>query len=154
MNAALLTQLPPLLPSVVEWVEAQQNLILARGVPIDDRMMHAARLVGVRQPERIRLLAVSRIEPPTDPVLAQAARETGLITDNTAGMTLGYGIFIRADCWGQPRLVTHECAHVGQFERLGLAGFLQSYLAECIQIGYPNGPLERDAIAAERHAPR
>jgi len=63
-------------------------------------------------------------------------------------MTLRYGIFIRSDCWARRLLVTHELVHVTQYERLGsFEAFLRPYLTECITPpGYPNGPMEREAI--------
>jgi hypothetical protein len=61
----------------------------------------------------------------------------------TIGLTLRYGIFIRADCWGERRLVVHELVHTLQYERLGgFMPFLQQYLHECITIGYPAAPME------------
>ncbi|MBI3885968.1 MAG: hypothetical protein HY302_09610 [Opitutae bacterium] len=65
----------------------------------------------------------------------------------TAGIIFGYGVYIRADLWGNRPLVVHELVHVGQFERYGnIDTFLRDYLTECLTIGYPNGPLEREAI--------
>ena len=49
------------------------------------------------------------------------------------------------------RLVAHECVHTGQYERMGgIKPFLKAYLRECIDPGYPNGPLEREAIERSR----
>ena len=49
------------------------------------------------------------------------------------------------------RLLAHECVHTGQYERLGgFKPFLKAYLRECIDPGYPDGPLEREAIERSR----
>ena len=66
----------------------------------------------------------------------------------TEGLTLRYGIFIRADRWGRRLLVAHELVHTAQYERLGgFEAFLRPYLIECLTPpGYPNGPMEREAI--------
>lgn len=51
---------------------------------------------------------------------------------------------------GERRLLIHELAHVVQYERLGgFHAFLGAYLQECINPGYPLGPLEQEAKAAE-----
>jgi hypothetical protein len=38
--------------------------------------------------------------------------------------------------------------HTAQYERLGgIEPFLRQYLRECLTIGYPEAPLEQEAIA-------
>lgn len=85
---------------------------------------------------------------PTHPALAHAAAAIGLISQDTAGLTVRYGIFIRADSWSQRRLVVHELVHTCQCERLGgFEQFLRPYLSEYIApAGYPCGQLEQEAI--------
>jgi hypothetical protein len=71
---------------------------------------------------------------------------TGLISPQTAGLTLRYGVFVRQDCWGNRELVVHECMHVAQYERFGgISEFLSVYLEECLRLGYENAPLEQEA---------
>ena len=80
-----------------------------------------------------------------------AEDQEGLISPLTIGLTLRYGIYIRADHWGDRRLVMHELAHTAQYERLGgFEGFLRQYLGECLTIGYPEAPLEQEARRIER----
>ena len=94
------------------------------------------------------MLRVPQILPPTHPVLADAATKTGLISPSVKGLTVRYGIFIRADCWDQRPLIVHELIHTAQYERLGgFEAFLRPYLLECITPpGYPCGPMEQEAI--------
>jgi len=80
-----------------------------------------------------------------------SAETTGLISPLTAGLTLRYGIFIRADCWGQRRVVVHELTHTAQYERFGgIEPFLREYLQECVTVGYPGAPMEQEAKRIER----
>lgn len=45
----------------------------------------------------------------------------------------------------------HECVHVAQYERFhGIRPFLNDYLRECIDPGYPLGRLEQEAILVSR----
>jgi len=61
---------------------------------------------------------------------------------------LQYGIFIRLDCWRDRALIAHELVHTAQYERLGgILPFLRQYLFECVTIGYPEAPMEQEAIA-------
>lgn len=140
-----------LLPLALEWAEEQEEEILEKGAGLSDPQMEDARLIGVRHPEKVRILEVPCIPLPEDPQLAAAAAEIGLITERTEGMTLGYGIFIRARCRHRRRVIVHELVHAAQYERLGgLLPFLEQYLSECVTRGYPNGPLEREAMLVER----
>ena len=106
-------------------------------------------------PQAVRILAVSEIPLPEQDDLREAAGTFGLITRDTAGLTLGHGIFVRNDCLKDPKLVAHELMHVAQYERHGsILAFLKRYLSEVNEYGYPAAPMEREAIAfAENEFP-
>jgi hypothetical protein len=145
-------QFETLLPLVCAWAEEQERIILRDGVPLTVVQVIDANRAGVSHPERVRLLSVSNIPIPEHPALRAAAEDTQLITPCTAGLTLRYGIFIRSNCWNNRQIVVHELVHTSQYERLGgFQAFLQQYLYECITIGYPQAPMEQEAITtAER----
>jgi len=108
-----------------------------------------AKGLGILYPERIRLRAVGRV-PPLNWLLRRLGERLGLVSGQTVGMTLRYGIFIRDDHWRDRRLLVHELAHVAQYERMGgFRRFLAQYLKECINPGYPFGELELEAKRAE-----
>jgi len=139
-----------LLPLACAWAAEQEQIILQAGVALTEAQIADAKRVGVTHPERVRLLEVQEIPTPSHPALAAAAEATTLISPSTIGLTLRYGIFIRADCWGQRRLVVHELAHTMQYERLGsIEAFLRQYLHECITIGYLAAPMEQEAKRIE-----
>jgi len=138
------------IPLVARWVEAEEGVILERGVALSAGEAFDAHLAGVREPGKVRLMRVERIPAPGGVFLKKANEWLGLISPLTAGLTLGYGIYIRSDVWGDRALVVHECVHVGQYERLGTVGFLREYLGECLTMGYPNGPLEQEAVVRAR----
>ena len=139
-----------LLPLACNWAEEQESIILRDGIALTASQIKDAQQIGVREPERVRLRVVGEIPMPTNPALRAAAEQTGLISPFTIGLTVRYGIFIRADHWGERRLVIHELTHTAQYERLGgFNGFLSSYLDECLTVGYPNGPLEQEAKEME-----
>lgn len=143
--------LPHLLPKAIAWAEACAAETAHTGIALDETRLAIARRVGVVQPELIRITLVPRLPQPDDPELLQAARLTGLLGPNMAGLTLGYGIYI---CHGQDsiRLISHECRHVHQYEQAGsIATFLPIYLQQIATVGYPNAPYEIDARAHEQH---
>jgi len=137
-----------LLPLACAWAAEHERTILDSGVALTEPQVTDARRVGIRQPERVRLLRVMQIPTPRHPALAAAAHATNLISPSTQGLTLRYGIFVRADCWDQRLVVTHELVHTSQYERLGgFDGFLRPYLLECVTPpGYPYGLMEQEAI--------
>ena len=145
MRAAVLFALP----IACVWARQKEALILRKGVALSAGQARGAGRIGVVHPERVRLLAVD-VVPPINWILRGIGMRLGFVSPQIAGMTLRYGIFVRKDHWGDERLLVHELAHVAQYERLGgFRGFLGPYLSECINPGYPLGPLEEEARHAE-----
>src|SRR5690242_18979314 len=93
-------QLEALLPLACAWAQDQERLILQEGVPLSPSQISDATNVGMLHPDKVMLKNVGEIPLPHHPALKQAAEATGLISPLTAGLTLRYGIFIRADHWG------------------------------------------------------
>jgi hypothetical protein len=134
-----------LVPLACAWAARQERLVLQQGVALTDDQIADAQRIGVAFPERVRLLQVEHIPLPDHPRLRQAAHETGLLSPDSAGLTLGYGILIRTPFWAHDLLI-HELVHVWQYERFGgLTPFLRQYLWECITLGYAQSFLEREA---------
>ena len=120
-----------LLPLAYQWARAQEQLILARGAPLGPRHIADAHRVGVQDCSRVKVLVVDRIPLPDNKELAEASRRTHIITDASRGATIGHGIIIRADCWGDRELILHQLVHVAQCERSGgLESFIQEYLSD------------------------
>lgn len=145
----LLDQLPLLLPRIFAWANAQAEHIAHQGIPLNAAGLTLASRVGVAHPERIRLLTVSAVPAPADPELRQIAIQQNLIGPHTAGLTLGYGIFVVEGCL-TPRLLAHECRHVYQYEIAGsVEAFLPRYLQQIAEVGYERASYEVDARAWE-----
>jgi len=136
-----------LLPLAAAWAQEQESYILQNGVALSEHQVADAYKVGVSQPESVRLMKVATIPLPDEPILKKAAQVAQLITPLTAGLTLRYGIFIRSDFWSDRRLIVHELVHTSQYEKFGgFIPFLKKYLYQCITIGYPEAPMEQEAI--------
>jgi hypothetical protein len=145
----LIAHFEALLPLAVKWATSVERRMLREGVPLSEQELSDAQTIGVREPKRVRLLALAQVPMPRDLTLRTAAAAIQFLTPATCGLTLRYGIFIRSDCWGDRRLVAHELAHTAQYERLGgIEAFLRQYLSECLTIGYPEAPMEQEAVAA------
>ena len=136
-----------LLPLAARWATGEQERILRDGIPLDDSSLRDARALGVRLPERVRWLEVKSIPRPLDEILKAACDAIDFLGPETQGLTLGHGIFIRADRTNDRDLMAHELVHVAQYERMGgVQPFLQQYLMECLTVGYSESPLEQEAI--------
>ena len=136
-----------LLPLACEWAEAKEKVVLKHGVPLSNSQIEDAKRVGVIHPERVKIFEVPQIPIPKHPVLKAATEATQLITPSTVGLTLRYGIFVHSNYSDNRCLIVHELVHTSQYEKLGgFLPFLRKYLMECITIGYPEAPMEQEAI--------
>lgn len=145
---ATFDQLEDILPLAAQWATRQQQRVLCEGVPLSRKELADAKAIGVRNPERVRLLRVDVIPVPAHPMLKAAAASIHFLTAAPRGLALDKGIFIRTDYWRDRALIAHELVHTAQFQRLGgILPFLQTYISQCSTVGYPNAPLELEAVA-------
>ncbi len=136
-----------ILPLATEWTEAKEKVALKHGIPLSKSQFEDAKRVGVIHPEKVRIFKVPQIPMPKHPVLRAAVEATQLITPSTVGLTLRYGIFIHSNFSDDRSLIVHELVHTSQYEKLGgFLPFLRKYLLQLINIGYPEAPMEQEAI--------
>ncbi len=151
MNLRLtIEELEGLGPLATAWLEEQERHILNIGVPLSVSQLNDARRAGVQHPERVRVLAVPQIPWPETPALRGVVEMTRLLTPETRGTTVRYGIFIRADSIGDRQLLVHELVHTAQYERLGsMLAFIRQYLDEHIRNAPSEMEIEAEAVAAK-----
>jgi len=146
-------ELPRLLPLAAAWARGQSESILRCGTPLDAEGLARARRVGVASPERVRVLLVRSVPRPEDPTLRSACARLSLLGPDTAGLTLGYGIYVRRSLCGDRFLLAHELRHVAQYERYPtIEAYLDVYLRELVRYGYALAPFEVDADRAARES--
>jgi Domain of unknown function (DUF4157) len=139
-----------MLPRAAAWAQQQEQFMLSNpaSLVLIPQGQEITRRAGVARPEAVRILGVPEIPLPEAADLREAAVAFSLITPGTAGLTIGHGIFVRQDCLRDPKLIAHELKHVAQYERLGgIPAFLQQYLSEVNQHGYPAAPMEQEVVA-------
>lgn len=138
-----------LMPAAIEWVEALQTKVLADGRLLNEFEVELAKIAGVQHPEHIRLLLVETLPRPHDQRLRDVALAFGMLGPEMTRLTVGYGILITQGALS-PRLLSHECRHVFQYEQAGsVAAFLPEYLRQVVEYGYYDALLEQDARANE-----
>ena len=143
-------------PRALEWAKTQEEFIRANGSPLSAAATIDATRAGVQHPECIRVLVVDRIPLPDDPQLAEASRRAQIITDASRAVAMGYGIVVRADCWGDRELLIHQFVHVAQCERHGgVEAFAQHYLSDRTESPqFTLGELEEEARRIARQLNR
>jgi hypothetical protein len=147
----LLASLPRILPFAYEWWEKQETLILQEGEPLSEAQQADARRLNITHPEKIRILWAETLPEPDHAELLFLAKQMGLFSPKTSGLAVGYGISIRPALRDDRYAFVHQCVHVAQCERLGgIRPFLNDYVRECIDPGYPFGTLEQEAILVAR----
>lgn len=141
-----------LAPLAYQWAKDKEQFILERGAPLGSGYIADARRAGIKDVSRIKILVVDRIPLPDHKDLAAAARQADIITDTSRAITIGHGIIIRADCWGDRELIVHQLVHIAQCERSGgLKSYLQEYLCDrytCAQ--FTLGSFEQEARGLAR----
>lgn len=141
-----------LFPLAVQWVKLQEKLICSRGVPLSKQQMVDAVCLGIRHPQRVRILVLSSVPFPLDPELQQAVVDTGLLANTTKSALFGYGIWLHPDYCASRYLLVSELALLARSEELGgVEPFLQLYLEQCVTHGVEACPLE---LAAHETADR
>ena len=111
------------------WVEQQQEYIENFGAKLTPHQIALAIQVGVRRPERIRILTIEKIPSPNDETLSKIAEKLNFLGPSTLGITLGNCIYVR-DGYVDDRLLSHEFRHVYQFEE---SGSIQVFIGEYLQ---------------------
>jgi hypothetical protein len=139
--------LPLLIPIAAKWAAHHERRILRLGKPLPPLALEDAKRMGVRHPDRIRVMEVAHIPLLNSRPVEWLARLIPGVSSGTIGLSLRYGIYLRQPFAGSRRLLAHECVHIAQYERLdGIRPFLRCYLTECTTHGYPRSPLEREAV--------
>jgi len=147
----LAAQLPLIAERTIAWAQVREADSLKAGVALTHEQVNLSRSVGVKHPERIRIVVVDAIPLPDEPVLRAAAQGVGLSQSWAAGLTLGHAVILRRGFEKEARLLSHEFRHVAQYEAMGGIGpFLVSHLKSLAEVGYEDSPFERDARAHER----
>jgi len=136
------------LPFAHAWASHVEARALASGAPLEPCALAVARRVGVVHAHRVRVRVVAELPWPGPLWLRALAIRLRLAPPDIVGVSIGYGIWLRADQAANHALLAHELVHVAQHERLGgLRSFLHAYMVECLtEPGYPAGPLESEAL--------
>lgn len=139
------------IPKVCEWLESQENNIISIGRDLTLDEIETAKKIGIKNYDIIRVYETSEIPTTSDTFLLEIGKQLGLITANTEGICFRYGIFIHENAKDKKAVLIHELIHTLQYERLGsIKAFITQYLKECIENGYHNSELEKEACKVSK----
>lgn len=138
----------------VKWAEEIEARGQATGTPLDPVQARLAAEIGIKHPEKVRLVFVDEVPFPTEnPEIKLAGEKFGFIGPGIVNnaQAFGYTIWVRkAFTLDRPRLA-HELVHVMQIERSpSFAAYAAQYVSELIQYGHEKSPLELEAYEANR----
>ncbi len=138
---------PTIAPAMTAWAETMERAAMENGVALDSIQWRDALRAGVQRPEKVRVMYVDDLPHP-NPELTLLAKEIGILTPKTDGITFGYGIFIKNNLPDVKRRLIHQLVHVCQYERLGeIRIFVREYVQCCLDFGYADSPFELEAEA-------
>ena len=138
----------------VSWAGEIEQRGQAIGIPLDPDQKDLAAAVGIKHPERVRLIFVDEVPFPTEnPEIRLAGEKFGFIGPGIINnaQAFGYTIWVRKGfTLDRPRLA-HELVHVMQIERsTSFAAYAVQYLSELMRYGHEKAPLQIEAYEANR----
>lgn len=138
-------QIDPYMPLALEFVKNNERRALENGVPLLPQYLDIAQRVGIKNPEKVRVLYVDELPMPQNESLKFQMERLGLDSPYLVGMTYGYGIYIKHAAKGDKLLLSHELIHVRQAEELSLEGITREYFLQLKIFGYRESPIEIEA---------
>lgn len=134
-----------------EWAEKIDTEGLQVGHPLDQKHLDIAKEIGIKNPEKIRLVYVDEVPFPRENSLLKFIGETaGLIGDGIVNnaQVFGYSIYIRKGFQMDTPKLAHELVHVLQVERASFKDVLSGHLLGVLEHGYEDSPIEAEAFKA------
>ena len=142
------------LPQYIAWASDTEATGLEIGEPLDEKQLVIANEIGIKNPEKVRLVYVDEVPFPYENVVLKVVGEAlGFIGEGIINnaQVFGYSIYIRKGYQLTTPNLAHELVHVLQIERSSLAQVVTQHFADLVKYGYENSPLEVEAFKAEKN---
>jgi hypothetical protein len=134
-----------LTPLALQWLNETEADLLGKGRALSEAEVSMARTVGVKLPERVRVVVLPQFPQPSNKTLLTATIKYGLGNAAEGGRTMDYVIMLKEKYAKERWLLAHELAHVSQQEQMGREAFVRRFIAERELMGYRRAPLELQA---------
>ena len=142
-----------ILPQYINWASDTEAAGVQQGEPLNAAQLEIAKEIGIKQPEKVRLVYVDVVPfPYHNPMLKLVGEATGFIGEGVINnaQVFGYSIYVRKDYPLTTPKLAHELVHVLQIERASLKQVITQHFADLLKYGYDNSPLEREAFEANK----
>jgi hypothetical protein len=133
---------------IIKFAEGEEKIILNSGRTLTFEETVIAKEMGVKYPEKVRILEIDEIVKPKEPVLHKICEDFNFI-NNPNGLTFGYAFYLKTE--HRNSTIPHELVHVSQYEGLGIQGFFERYYKEYCECN-KNGKLKRSEMPLEKDA--
>ncbi len=142
------------LEKYVEWAKGIDREGLERGARLDATQLQLAKDVGIKHPERVRLVWVDAVPFPMEDKFMRTIGESigfvgpGIVNNAQA---FGYAIWVRKGFNLDRPNLAHEFVHVRQIEQSGdFGGFVSRYMQQLQEFRHEEMPIEQEAYEANR----
>ena len=142
-----------LLPQYITWAAKIEKAGMQLGEPLDNGDLALAREIGIKAPEKVRIMYVDAVPYPYENLALKAMGESlGFIGENIINnaQTFGYSIYVRKGFELNRPLMAHELVHVLQIERASFGEHAVQHVTDLSKYGYKNAPLEVEAYKANK----
>ena len=121
------------------------------GRKLTDNELKYAKAIGLKYPEKVRVVFSSDFPVPTNKEVLKGFKELGYDSILVAGVTYGHGIFIKPSwlpnwLYNKDAILAHELIHVRQVEKdESYKIFIRKYLIQAFSHEYFDIPYEKEA---------
>ncbi|WP_143484320.1 hypothetical protein [Pseudoalteromonas piscicida] len=140
-----------LLEQYLTWTQKIESQGREIGDPLDKNGLALAKEIGIKHPEKVRIIYLDTVPFPIENKALKAMGESlGFIGEGIINnaQVFGYSIYVRDGYeLNRPKLA-HELVHVLQIERANFAKVLHQHIADMQKYSYDKAPLEVEAFKA------
>ena len=140
-----------LLPQYIGWAQKTDKEGMKIGVPLNQQELALAAEIGIKYPEKVRVVYVDEVPFPHENFALKVFGEAvGLVGEGIINnaQVFGYSIYARKDFKLTRPKLAHELVHVLQIERASLDDVVTQHFFDMAEYGYEKAPLEVEAAKA------
>ncbi|MCA1931670.1 hypothetical protein [Rheinheimera sp.] len=141
------------MPQYIDWAVATEAKGVKEGQVLNAAQLAIAKEIGIRHPEKVRLVYVDQVPFPHDNWLLRVVGEAlGFIGEGIVNnaQVFGYSIYVRIGYELTTPKLAHELVHVLQIERSSLEAVVTQHFSDLAVYGYDDSPLEVEAYKANQ----
>lgn len=132
-------------PLALQWISETERYLLSKGRALSETETSMARAVGIKHPDRVRVVILVDFPSPANETLRIQAEKYGLGNEAEGGRTMGYAIMLKEKYAQERWIIAHELVHVAQQEKMGRDKFVRRFIVEYELMGHRRAPLELEA---------